>query len=66
MRLSYFVTFNIIISHIFPKNFINPFQANVPILYPLNLWFSDVFRGYKKGTLAGLKWVKNPQLVQNI
>ena len=35
---------------------INPFQANVPFLYPLktseNLWFSDVFRGYRKGTLA--------------
>ena len=28
---------------------INPFQANVPILYPLetseNLWFSEVFQG---------------------
>ena len=40
---------------------INPLQANVPILYPLkmseNQRFSDVFRGYKKGTLAwnGLK-----------
>ena len=36
---------------------INPFLANVPILYPLktpeNLWFSGVFRGYKIGTLAG-------------
>ena len=35
---------------------INPFQANVPFLYPLkiseNQRFSDVFRGYKKGTLA--------------
>ena len=35
---------------------LNPFQANVPYLYPLktsgNLWFSDVFRGYRKGTLA--------------
>ena len=40
---------------------INPFLANVPILYhlktPENLWFSGVFRGYKMGTLArnGLK-----------
>ena len=37
--------------------FINPFLANVPILYPLKtsetLWFSGVFRGYKMGTLAG-------------
>ena len=35
---------------------INPFQANVPFLYPLkmseNQRFSDVFRRYKKGTLA--------------
>ena len=28
---------------------INPFLANVPILY---LWFFGVFRGYKMGTLA--------------
>ena len=35
---------------------INRFQANVPFLYPLktseNLQFSDVFRWYRKGTLA--------------
>ena len=35
---------------------INPFQTNAPFLYPLktseNLQFSDVFRGYRKGTLA--------------
>ena len=35
---------------------INPFLANVPILYPLktpeNLWFSGVFRRYKMGTLV--------------
>ena len=34
----------------------NPFLVIVPILYllktPVNLWFSGVFRGYKKGTLA--------------
>ena len=36
---------------------LNPFPANVPIIYPVktpeNLWFSCVFRGYKMGTLAG-------------
>ena len=35
---------------------INPFQANAPILYllqtPENLWFSGVFTGYKMWTLA--------------
>ena len=35
---------------------INPFQANVPILYPLktpeNLWCFGVFRGYKMRALA--------------
>ena len=35
---------------------VNPFQANVLLLYPLktseNLWFSDDFRGYRKGILA--------------
>ena len=35
---------------------INAFLAIAPILYPLktpeNLWFSDVFRWYKMGTLA--------------
>ena len=35
---------------------LNPFLANVPILYPLktpeNQKFSGVFRGYKMGTLA--------------
>ena len=37
-------------------NKINLFLTNVPTLHPLkttkNLWFSDVFRGYKMGTLA--------------
>ena len=36
--------------------FINPFQANVPFLYPQKTSekrrFSDIFRGYRKGTLA--------------
>ena len=35
---------------------LNPFLINAPILYPLktpeNQRFSDVFRGYKIGTLA--------------
>ena len=34
----------------------NPFSTNVPLLYPLktseNLWFSDVFKGYRSGTLV--------------
>ena len=38
------------------RRIVNPFLANVPILYPLktpeNLWFSGVFKGYKMGTLA--------------
>ena len=47
---------------------LNPFLANVPILYPLkppeNLWFSGVFRGYKMGTLArnGLSKSKGTKL----
>ena len=36
-------------------HFINPFKSNVTFLYPLetseNLWFSDVFRGYRNVTL---------------
>ena len=36
--------------------FNNSFQVNVLFLYPQKtsekLWFSDVFRGYRKGTLA--------------
>ena len=34
---------------------INPFSSSVTLLYPLktskNLWFSDVFRGYRNVTL---------------
>ena len=36
----------------------NSFQANVPCLYPLktsgnlNLWFSDIFRVFRSGTLT--------------
>ena len=49
-------------------NSINPFHADVIFLYPLktseNLWFSDVFREYRNGTIAwqGLKiffWFSN-------
>ena len=42
-------------------SYINPFLADVPILYPLKtpekLWFSGLFREYKRGTLVknGLK-----------
>ena len=42
--------------NIYNSEKINPFLANAPILYPLktpeNERFSDVFRGYKLGTLA--------------
>ena len=47
------------------RRYFNPFQASVPILYPLktpkSLWFSGVFRGYKMGTLAwnGSTWVSS-------
>ena len=38
----------------------NPFWMNVSFLYslemPENLWFSDVFRGYRN-KICGLKWV---------
>ena len=41
--------------HIFSNGF-NPFSTNVPLLYPLktseNIRFSDVFRGYRSGTLV--------------
>ena len=49
---------------------INPFQANVPILYPLktpeNQRLSGVFRGYKIETLArnGLKKILNKLLTK--
>ena len=52
----------------YKKSVLNPFLANVPILYPLktpeNLWFSEVFRGYKMGTLArnGLRSASGLQL----
>ena len=39
---------------------LNPFSTKVPLLYPLktseNRRFSDVFRGYRSGSLVG--WVK--------
>ena len=51
---------------------VRPFQANVPFLYPLkmseNLWFFDVFRGYKKGTLSwnGLTFNETPSVHKTI
>ena len=49
------------IMKVFKHWFLNSFLPSVPNLYPLktpenfwflNLWFSDIFRGYKMGTLA--------------
>ena len=38
------------------NKYINPFHVTVPFLYLLktlkNLWFSDVFRCYRKGPVA--------------
>ena len=43
------------------KSLLNPFVPNAPVVYPLKtsenlkvfwLWFSNVFRGYRKGTLG--------------
>ena len=48
---------------------IKPFSSNVPLLHPLktseNLRFSDVFRGYKIGTLVenGLNTVSEIEFV---
>ena len=42
-------------------NVFNPFHANLPVIYPLekseNLWFSDIFRGYRnrKSVWSGLR-----------
>ena len=52
---------------LFSPEMFNPFSTNVPLLYPPqtseNLRFSDVFRGYRSGTLVenGLKRVKKVQ-----
>ena len=39
-----------------PTTNLNPFSTNVPLLYPLktskNHWFSEVFSGYRSGTLV--------------
>ena len=47
---------SLLISKKLKIDYLNPFLANVPILYPLktpeNLWFSGVFRGYKMGAFA--------------
>ena len=31
--------------------FVNPFQVNALLLYPLNIQKTDVFRGYRKETI---------------
>ena len=50
-------------STVYKLNKVNPFLANVPILYPRktpeNLWFSGVFRRYKMG-----KFVRNGLIKQ--
>ena len=50
--------------NIYNSEKINPFLANAPILYPLktpeNERFSDVFRGYKLGTLAANGLIQEP------
>ena len=42
---------------------VNPFSSNVPLLYPLktseNFRFSDVFRGYRSGTLVENRLIVN-------
>ena len=52
----YFTTILQLSKRSWPLVAINPFPTNVPLLYPLrtskNLRFSDIFRGYKSGTLA--------------
>ena len=46
--------------------FVNPFHVTGVILYPLktseNLWFSDIFRGYRKRP-SGMKWVNANQTI---
>ena len=41
---------------LFSERLSNPFHVNVPSLYSLktseNLWFTEVFIGYRNGTLA--------------
>ena len=47
----------------FPQfsNFLTHFSPNVPFLYHLkmseNLWFSDVFRGYRNGKLGQIELI---------
>ena len=55
----------------FSYSFINPFQANIPISYPLktpeNLWFSGVFSGiHKMGALARNGLMKGALVRSNI
>ena len=41
-----------ILTHLSCHNTVDPFRANVPMLYPLKTFFSGVFRGYKTETSA--------------
>ena len=54
----------VLTKNIYNSEKINPFLANVPILHPLktpeNERFSDVFRGYKLGTLATNGLIQEP------
>ena len=54
----------VLTKNIYNSEKIDPFLANVPILHPLktpeNERFSDVFRGYKLGTLATNGLIQEP------
>ena len=48
---------------------VNPFSTNVPLLYPLkteNFRFSDVFRGYRSGTLVENGLTRNKTMCNTI
>ena len=49
---------------------VNPFSTNVPLLYPLktseNFRFSDVFRGYRSGTLVEMGLLQIKQCVTQL
>ena len=49
---------------------VNPFSTNVPLLYPLktseNFRFSDVFRGYRSGTLVENGFTTNKTMCNSI
>lgn len=56
IKTALFITYRFIERHIHAGMSINPFQANVPNLYPVktpeNSRFSSVFTDYKMGALA--------------